>query len=74
MSNFKSLNYVPRFLRKLHGTPLSMNQIDEILDKANKDADGPNDFARALGISRIAFMEKYEVFDGIWSLKKAEKE
>lgn len=69
MSNFKSLNYVPKFLRKLHGTPLSMTQIDEILDKANKDADGPNDFARALGMSRIAFMEKYEVSKGIWALK-----
>jgi len=69
LSDFKSLNYVPRFLRKLNGTPLSMPQIDEILDKANEDADGPNDFARALGISRIAFMERHVVSDGIWALK-----
>lgn len=72
MSNFKSLNWVPRFLRKLNGTPLSMPQIDEILDKANKDADGPNDFARALGRSRVAFMEKYTVSGGIWALKSKE--
>ena len=49
-----------------------MVQIDEILDKANKDADGPNDFARALGRSRVAFMEKYEVSDGVWALKSKE--
>lgn len=69
MSNFKSLNYVPRFLRKLNGASLSMPQIDEILDKANADADGPNDFARALGISRVAFKDKYEISNGIWALK-----
>lgn len=69
MSDFKSLNYVPRFLRKLNGIPLSMIQVDEILDKANEDSEGPNDFARALGHSRIAFMEKYIVSDGIWALK-----
>jgi len=69
LSNFKSLNWVPRFLRKLNGTPLSMPQVDEILDKANEDSAGPNDFARALGHSRIAFMEKYEVSDGIWALR-----
>jgi len=46
-----------------------MPQIDEILDKANADADGPNDFARALGISRVAFKDKYEISNGIWALK-----
>ncbi len=73
MSNFKSLNYVPRFLRKLNGTPLSMPQVDEILDKANKDAKGPNDFARALGRSRVAFMEKYAVSDGVWASRADSK-
>ena len=69
MSDFKSLNYVPRFLRKLNGTPLSLLQVHEILDKANADMENANDFARQLGFSRIAFKEKYEVSDGIWALK-----
>ena len=46
-----------------------MAQVDEILDKANVDSAGANDFARALGESRVAFMEKYEVSDGIWAAK-----
>lgn len=73
MSNFKSLNYVPKLLRKLNGTPLSMLQIDEILDKANKDAESPNDFARALGLSRVAFMKRHEVSKRIWVLKAGVK-
>jgi len=69
LSNFKSLNYVPKMLRKLEGTPLSLDQVHEILDKANADAKGPNDFARALGHSRISFIEAHQVSNGIWALK-----
>lgn len=46
-----------------------MAQIDEIIEKANVDSKGANDFARALGQSRVAFMEKYKLFDGHWILK-----
>jgi len=69
LSDFKSLNAVPKPLRRLHSTPLSMEQIDEILDKANKDSAGPHDFSRALGQSRETFMERHEISDGIWALK-----
>ncbi len=69
MSNFKNLNHVPKMLRKLYGAPLTMAQIDEIIDKANADSKGANDFARALGQSRVAFMEKYELSGRHWILK-----
>lgn len=69
MSNFKSLNYVPKMLRKLNGAVLTMAQIDEIIDKANADSAGANDFSRSLGLSRVAFIEKHELSAGHWVLK-----
>ena len=56
MSDFKSLNAVPKMLRKLNGAVLTFAQVNEILDKANKDSAGANDFARSLGGSRVAFI------------------
>lgn len=50
-----------------------MPQIDEILDRANKDAAGPNDFARALWQSKEVFMEDYETSEGIWVPVKKSK-
>lgn len=53
-------------LRKLNGAILSMAQVNEILDKANADSSGPQDFSRALGHSRLAFIEKHELSGGHW--------
>ncbi len=59
-------------LRKLNGAVLTLAQVNEILDKANKDSAGANDFSRSLGKSRLSFMERYDLSNGRWTLKVKE--
>lgn len=55
---------MPKMLRKLNGVPLSMGQVNQILDKANRNSAGANDFSRALGRSRVAFLENHTLTSG----------
>lgn len=63
---FDNINYTPPRLRKLRGVPLSMAQINEIVDAANAAATTPDGFPAALAAAREAFMASNEAVGGSW--------
>ena len=68
---FESINKVPPRLRKLRGTPLSHDQIEGILARADALLADAENFPMALAQARTEFMEKHEQMEGAWAAKGA---
>jgi hypothetical protein len=63
---FKSMNHVPPRLRKLRGVPLSSEQVEELMGRAQELASTPQEFPGALATARMEFQAKYESSDSGW--------
>lgn len=63
---YKNINKVPKSFRKLKGVPLSLKQINGIVEKAQADSKGPSDFAQTLAVSRDEFQRKHQTVNGVW--------
>lgn len=63
---FKSMNHVPPRLRKLRGVPLSSDQVEEILSRAEELSGSAHEFPEALAQSRSEFQAKYEASGSAW--------
>ena len=64
---YQSIHEVPRAWRRLSGTPLSLDQIEALLDEA-ETADA--EFAVAFGQAKRDFVESHTVRNGQWVAKK----
>ena len=60
---YKSIHEVPKAWRRLDGWPLSLDQINTIVDQANESDEG---FSVALGNAKGAFKKTHNVVNGIW--------
>lgn len=66
---FESINKVPPRLRKLRGTPLSHDQIEVILARADALLPKEDNFPMALAKARGEFMEGHQRVEGAWVAK-----
>lgn len=65
--NYKTIHEVPRGLRFVNGAPLTLAQINAMVESANKSAkaDG-SDFAQQLGVAKQAFRDQHKMVEGHW--------
>lgn len=66
MGQFASIYEVPQGFRYVGGYPLSLDQINDIIDEAHANSTGPEDFAYHLGQAKKRFMETHTVQDSQW--------
>lgn len=66
MGHFATIHDVPQGLRYVGGYPLTLEQINEIVDAAQASSTGPTDFAVCLGQAKGAFMQAHSVIDSVW--------
>jgi hypothetical protein len=69
MARYASLNHVPRGFRRLKGSALTLEQVNEIVDGAEKASTGPEDFALCLGKAKAKFELGHVALDGVWVKK-----
>jgi hypothetical protein len=66
VSQFKTIHEVPTGFRHLNGVPLTLEQVNQIIDAATADSTGPEDFAACLGKAKHAFRVSHEIVEGVW--------
>ncbi len=60
---FQSIHEIPRTLRKISGTPLSLSQIEALLDEAEASEQA---FGAALAAAKRSFIANHRVEQGQW--------
>lgn len=66
MAQFTTIHEVPTGFRYLGGAPLSLEQVNAIIDEAHANSTGPEDFAACLGNAKYAFKTSHAIVDGVW--------
>lgn len=70
MAKYKSINEAPKGWRSIDGVPLSLDQMNEMIDGVEAVADpSGNDFTAELGIARRAFAATHKKVAGQWTAK-----
>ena len=72
MARYRSLNHVPKSFRTLGGAPLTLEQVNSIIEQAEKGSTGPEDFAASLGRAKKSFKDGHSIVNGVWKSVRSE--